>query len=371
MVMTLINFFITAFGAPITMAFYRHFRSMDKTGVSETTGSVFSIIAFGSCFGILVNMVFYDSIAHAWRLTMHARDYFFFLCYMLFFILDSFLLARIQLDFEFRKGFITRVIFFMASLLVIPAFKYYNAIWMMSFILAPGLSTATLLYFLLHDGKISLRQGISFRRDKHLFSTYAVFLLSTISSQLLIYCDRWILAFFNISKSDIAYYTIAVQACTLILYPVDRIGELMMPTVSNLESMEQISKQQARKSLFALLGSIVYISTAGILIGHLFFKLYNPIYLEQGWNFFIVLIIGVMFYPLYIFSRAFLISHFPASSILKVNILAVITQVVVSTVLMFYLYNARGVAIGKTISFIVMAAVSINLCQYRLIKLAW
>jgi O-antigen/teichoic acid export membrane protein len=371
LLMTTINFYITTLGAPAIMAFYRQFRNIPPDETSQFFGTLLQGVMIGMVALGGMNVLLYDIIAAYWQLTFTQTDFFYLLCYMGMFVIDMLLLARTQYDYNFTAGFYSRVIFFFCSFIVIPVYTYYPENWLFSFAFAPAASSLTLYIILLRKGQISFTWANLNKYLPELSKNYLFFLLTCISSQLMIYCDRWLLASYNIPKAEIAYFTIAVQACSLIVFPVDRVSDLMMPSVTNISEFNSISRTQARKSLLALAASMIYVVTFGLVIGLLFFKLYKPTYYEQGWKYFIILLIGTFFYAIQSFSRSFLIRFFPIRYMLVPQTIATLLQIGVTILLFTISGDPISAAIGRVIGFSLIALVYYRLCQSRIMKIAF
>lgn len=369
LLMTTMNFYITVFGPPVTMAFYRRFGELGEEGRAVYTGALLKLMAGGLILLVLLHLPFYDVVARAWMLSLGRTDFLYALMYMVVLSLDAFLLSRAHFDFGFRLGFTSRAIFFLGSLLIIPIFLFFPENWMLSFSVAPLMSILFLMICLVREGKLRLTGRLPKQDCTRLGLDYLVLFFTGISSQLLMYSDRWILATFNVPKAQIAYYIIAVQASLLVSFPVDRMGELMMPYLGHMKDMDSLTRSQARKSLFALGVGLVYLVTIGVVIGYLFFKLYNPNFLEQGWQYFVIMLGGACLFTVYTFSRAYLFRFFPGPYLYGPFLLAAAVQIGATVLFLSAQRDAIGSAYGRLLGFMVISVLYFIVCQVRIFKI--
>jgi len=371
LIMTIINFYITTFGSALTMAFYREFKDIPENMRPSIMGNTFNTILIGFGLLIIANILGYGFFTTFWRLSFHKLSYFYLLCYALFFIIDSLLLARVYFDFNFRIGFYSRIVFFTASLFLIPAFIFFPNQWIAYFMLAPATSSIMLLLCLKYEGKITLKTLNLNSYTRKNISSYFSFLLSCLISQTLVFSDRWVVAFLDIPKSEIAYLTIAIQACSLIVFPVERLADLMLPSTANIEHFRDITKLKAKKSFIAVCGSILYVLLFGMLIGFIFFKLYKPSYIEYGWKYFNLLLIGVSFIPFQILSRAYIVRFFPISYTIIPQLIGASLQITLIIMLLPLFSGATGAAVGRSITGIFIALIYFYICQLPIFRVAF
>ena len=310
-------------------------------------------------------------IASFWNLSFSRAEFTCLLLFMLLSVVDSFLLARVHFDYNFKKGFYSRVWFFAASLFIIPAFIFFQKYWLISFVIPPLLSGLVLFAGLKINNKIAFTGRIHKQYMQPMFKYYLYFFITCLGSQFLIYCDRWFIASFNIAKIEIVYFTIAVQACTLIMFPIEMVGNLMMPSVANKKSLEMITPLQARKAFLAMAGSVILTIPFGIVVGLVFFRLYKPAYFEHIWRYFIVILAATALYPIQTFSRPYLIKFFKAHYIIVSQFVAVVLQITVSMVLLAKYNNAMGAAIGRAVGIAAVSFIFYFICQTHIFKIAF
>ena len=369
--LTLINLYITTFTPPLVMTMRREFANFPGEASAVFSGALLKILAALALGLLLLNALFYKNLAVFWQLSLGQAEFFWLLIYMAFYMADSLLLARTYVEFDFRTGLQSRVAFFLGTLLILPAYNYFPAHWLAAFFLAPLASSGLLLYNLRKQGKITLGGSTaavftaSMRRD------WLFFLSSCAVSQIMVYSDRLLIASFNVSKAEIAYFIIAVQAGTLVMFPVEQLGEQVSQHVANWESLDKVSPAQARKTLLAMFGAAVYVITFGLAIGYLFFRLYKPAYIQHGWHYFLIILSGLAVYCAYVFSKSYLVKFFPASKMLLTLSVGYLLQLGTTFILMSSNNDAAGAAWGRLAGSIAVAIICFFLCQRMIIKKAF
>lgn len=370
LLMTTMNFYVTILGPPVTMTFYRRFIDMSEEESADYTGALLKIMAGALTLLIFLHLPLYDFLARIWKLSMGKSDFLYALLYMFFLSIDAFLIARTHFEFGFQTGFISRAIFFFGTLLIIPCSLFFPENWMFSFIAAPFMSSVFLTIRLVQEGRLHLAGKLS-KVDLPRFGwDYTGFFLAGIGSQLLMYSDRWIVAAYNVPKAQLAYYIIAVQASLLVSFPVDRMSELMMPYIGHLKSMDSLTINQARKSVLSMGIGLVYLGTFGIAIGYLFFKLYQPSFLEYGWRYFIIMLGGVCLFTIYTYSRAYLVLFFPSSYLIGPFLLGTAVQIGTTMLFLSRQHDVIGAAYGRFLGFFIIASLYFFVCQVRIFKIA-
>ena len=366
-----INFYSTVFAPPAIMVLYRHFAEIPDSARARYFGGLLRSLAGVLGCIIAVNVFCYDSIARYWNLSYTKMDFFYLLSYMFFYSSDSLLLARVHYDLNFKIGLYSRVVFAFSCLLIIPVYNASPKQWLFSLTFAPAMSCMILLLNLISKKDISFRKlSLSGKILPRMGKDYIYFFFAGLSSQVLMYSDRWIIASFGIAKEAMAYYLVAVQASLLIVFPVERLGELITPSVANLKSWDQLTRTQARKSLVLMAGSMAYILSLGFIFGYIFLKLYHPLYREYGWAYFTILQFGMGLFTTYIFSRPYLMKFYSPLYLLLPFVVSVILQTITSAFLVSMLHDVIGAAIGRFIGFLALSMVYFFTCQIFLIRRA-
>jgi O-antigen/teichoic acid export membrane protein len=155
------------------------------------------------------------------------------------------------------------------------------------------------------------------------------------------------------------------------MFPIEMVGNLMMPSVANKKSLEMITPLQARKAFLAMAGSVILTIPFGIVVGLVFFRLYKPAYFEHIWRYFIVILAATALYPIQTFSRPYLIKFFKAHYIIVSQFVAVVLQITVSMVLLAKYNNAMGAAIGRAVGIAAVSFIFYFICQTHIFKIAF
>jgi len=370
LIMTSMNFYVTIFGPSLAMALYRHLGEMGTELRAVYTGALFKIMLIGLVIIAILHLPLYGVLTHYWNLSLKEMDYLYALVYMICLSLDTFLLSRAHFDYHFRLGFISRFVYFVGTLLIIPFFLVWHNNWMLAFIIAPLMSVSFLSVSLVRSGMMRLRSHVPWRDVSRFGREAMMFILTGIISQFLMYSDRWILAAYNVPKPELAYYIIAVQAGLLVSFPVDRMSELMMPYIGHLSDMNSLTKKQATKSLLSLALGLIYMATFGLVIGYLFFKLYHPDFMANGWRYFLIILAGTCFFSIYTFSRAYVFRFFSAPFLYGPFLIGTIVQIGGMVVFLSIERDAVGAAYGRFLGFLTIGIIYMAACQTKIVEIA-
>jgi hypothetical protein len=221
---------------------------------------------------------------------------------------------------------------------------------------------------LIKKKKLNFRSSLNWGFFKEFFGLSLMFFMITMMANLLIYGDRWLLAEYGIAKSDIAVYSVAVQACVLFIVVVRQMSNVFTPIISNIKSYNDITSSQARKILAVTFASVLLVATLGSFGGFLYIRiLFGKAYWLQSKTLFIIIFTGMALYPLQIFSRAFLIRF--QSLWLSLSIYIVACTIMLLTV--YFLvgeHDVKAFAFGRQLTYIWIALASFALAQGQLVS---
>lgn len=369
--MTTMNFYVTVFAPPMVMLLYRHFSEVNEESKAEFTGWLLKALLLGICLLASVNIVGFKALGPLCNLAITTGEFSWLLVYMGALGVDTFLLARVHFDFMFGKGLLSRLACFVGYMTIIPMFFMFPQGFFFSLVLGPVMGCSVLLYVLIREEKLSFKEGILGDKWLVVKRDLGWFFLSCLCSQLFVYSDRWLLASFHVTKAKIAYYIIAAQACSLILFPTEKVAELIMPSIGNLKTMRQLTKSQTKKLLGALAGTMAYIGSLGLALGYFFLGLYEESYMENGWPVFLVLMAGNFFYVGFIYSRGFLIKFYPPHFLMISFLVATVGQVGMTVLVLLSGGGLLSAALGRVFGLVAVAAIGIGWCQWPLMKIAF
>ncbi len=225
-----------------------------------------------------------------------------------------------------------------------------------------------MLMTLCREGKLGLRKRISREFLGKFVGSGSLFIVATIIANFLVYGDRWLLAEYGISKSDIAVYSVAVQASVLVIALIEQISQFVLPYVSNIKSYDEITASQARKIIQVTLFSVACIIVFGTLGGLLYMKMfYGSAFLSQGKGLFIIILGGVVFYPFQMFSRALVVRFHSLWSIILIYAAAC----VIFFSIVYFLRASLSVyafAYARQIAYIWISVLFASITQRHLLK---
>ena len=240
--------------------------------------------------------------------------------------------------------------------------------WTVGFIFAPALAASLMLGSLIKRKKLNFRSRLNWRFFKEFFGISLMFFVIVLMANLLIYGDKWLLAEYEIAKSDIAVYSVAVQACILFVAVVQQMSKVFTPIISNINSYEDITSSQARKILTVTLTSVLLVAILGSFGGFLYIRiLFGKAYWLQSKTLFIIVFTGMALYPLQIFSRAFLIRFRSLWLSLSIYIIACIIMLL-TVYFLATRYDVKAFAFGRQFTYIWISVASFAIGQGQLVR---
>lgn len=357
LVLTVTNFFVSTIGPPISMYLYRHYNNVDLAGLPEFFGRIlFWLTVFCTIF-VMSSSIIFHRVGSYWQLTYVAASYSHFLVYMYFLILDSVLVAICYLKLDFRSVLTSRFLFFVGSLTIIPCSFSGSPHWMLSFAVGPLLGSFFLMVRMLKGREIVFHRLAATTPRRGAWRDLGGMFVACLSSQVFVYADRWVLASYKIAKEEIAFFTIAVQACTLLMFPIEKLSEMTMPYISMIASRGDFSRKHLAIFVFLSVISMAYVVTFGLLIGYCYIRLFKSAYFAGTWKYFIIFLFGYCFYPMYLFCRGIAIRFFSTSVLVFPYVSVSVFYVLGSTIVMRLFWFPEGIAYIKSLCLALLAGI--------------
>jgi len=350
---TIAYFVVSAIGAPLSMSLYRNY----NTKLVDYPCYVIRLLKYMIVPYIVIMTlaaISFQNIKNLFDIAMNEADMLWFLTYIFIMIIDNVLISTMYLKYEFGKTLVSRTVY-MLCVFMIPILYKMTGLWFLSFAIAPIVSVMVTLWFIMTGSNDSIDEKVYLGITSKVCHNYLGFFLACLVSQLLVYMDRWIIVAFDNQKSEVAYFTVAIQACSLILFPLEKLSEFIAPQIANMNNIEEMTRKYVFKVMALTLSSMVYVVTFGTLFGYVYFKLFKSTYFEHGWKYFIILIACNSLYPVYIYSRNIIIKFYSNSSLIVPNLVAIILQLSISTWLISLGYKVEAVSIGKGASIVALS----------------
>jgi O-antigen/teichoic acid export membrane protein len=150
-----------------------------------------------------------------------------------------------------------------------------------------------------------------------------IFTLAGAALNFVLYGDRWLMAEFSMSFEMVAVYSVVTQASLLVVLVLEQVSKIFVPLISNLENVTDIGQKNLKKFFFTLFIFMISVPIIGGLTGYLYITfLFGVDYWEKGQNLYWILIFGLVFYPIQMFSRGFLIRFHSVFLTLVLNCVA-------------------------------------------------
>lgn len=362
------NFVIPVFVGAMSNSLMRQQRDVPETqaGGFWMTGAL-TILALGVALGGLL-ILFAGPLALRWNIPQLAL----WLPALVPSMIGTMLYYNLRLQLIARAKFARMVlcdVFYGIGLLAVPAgcaMGLLENLWPLLFVLAPAAGISALLVNLVQLGGLSF-SGVNFKSLRLIVAPMSIYLFGLASGWLLRMSDRWILGETGLPGEQIAYYSVAIQASFLVLFPLEHISVVLMSMFSNVKDLDHISRKQIRR-YFAVLGiSIAGLAVFAPLLGYGYIRLlFGTEYLRIGMPVFLIALAGMMIYLFQMFGRGIVVRfrHPVTDPIISTFFF------VISFGLIWFLvprFGVLGAAVGRSIGFAGVGAAFFAICQWELI----
>jgi len=319
---SLVSFTIVVIGGNLPLVIYRRHKDFDVIERRTFFGRMFWLGVLVSVGVTTSLLLLYNNFSTYTNIDIPFHVAIPFILFMGMQCINGILGAFLGSDLQFRRLFVAQLCSFIGSSGLL--FSYYfwgDGLWSIGIIVSPIVYFLILMIYLIRQQKINLLKtpNLSFLRDvtKEVF----VWIIAAAIMNFVIFGDRWIMALLGVDFSQIAAYSIAVQANMIIIFVANQISVSLIPFVSNMTSMDQLSRKIMRRVLIGIMLVIGIVLVGGSIAGPLYIKLlYGNEYWDGARNIFYIMLVGIAIYPLQIISRGFLIRFYPPMRTLLINL---------------------------------------------------
>jgi O-antigen/teichoic acid export membrane protein len=234
--------------------------------------------------------------------------------------------------------------------------------------LSVGPAAGVLLIF----GWLKIRNGFRFGTvSRHMAlklgaigSAYGV---AVMGGSLITMGDRWVMAQRLFPHEQIGFYSVAAQASLLILAPVDQLSLVLVPMLSNVRSLGDLSSRFLRNHFYLLSASILGVAILGGALGSAYMYLfYGATYFHFAIRSFLVLLGACALYPIQIFSRGIL-TRFSHPLVIPGVELSGGVLAVTAAWLLAVPWGVYGVAAGRAGGIALVSLAYLSICQLPLL----
>ena len=361
------NFVIPVFGGAFANSLLRQHRdvSEERRGGFWLTGN-----ALVGCFGMLMGaalLALAGPLAARWKIPQ--------LAVWLPALVPSMILTMVY--YNLRIQLIARVaykrlvifdLFYSAGLLLVPigcASGWLGERWPLLFAAAPACSLAAILPYLARTGGLSLR-GAGLATGGRILGPMSIYLFGLVSIYLMRMADRWILGEAGLPGEQIAYYTVAIQAAFLVLFPLDHVSSVLVAYFSNVERISDIEPVHARRYFYALGLSMAGLVLAGPPLGYAYIRfLFGVEYLRVGMTVYLITLGALAIYLLQMFGRGIIVRfRRPVTDPIIQTVFGAISLGLVWVLV--HSHGVIGAAIGRNVGFVAVGVAYFFICEREL-----
>lgn len=368
-VMSIIAFVNVVLSGSISMFIYRRQGDLSVENKPIFLGSTIKlslliIVAVGMALLFLKPALF-----RRWELDFTLLWFLPLIAYMMLTSINGILYSILSLDLRFSfLAFCSGIYLILSAIVIVFYLLMPDGVWTIGFVFAPLSSTLMMLYTLIKRNKLDFRSKLNMFFIKEFITVNTMFFIIIMMANLMIYGDRWLLAEYNISKEDIAVYSVAASACMLFTTVMQQASKVLIPIISNIKNYEDITVLQSRKILAITLLSVPLVAVLGGIGGFLYIRVFfGEAYWLQSKSLFLIIFSGVTLYSLQIFSRAFLVRFRSLWLSLMIYCVACIIMLLTIGLLVEGL-QVRGFAFARQFSYMWIAIASFVIAQGGLIK---
>jgi O-antigen/teichoic acid export membrane protein len=319
---SLVSFLIAVIGGNLPLVIYRRHKDFDANKRKAFFGKFFWLATFISVGISLWFIMLYKYISFYTNLNISLLEATPFLIFMGIQCINGILRAFLGCDLQFKQLFIAQVSSFIGSAGLIISYYYLeNSFWSVGILISPIVYFSILLNYLIREQKINLINipDLSFLRN--VINEVFIWIIAAALMNFVIFGDRWIMALLGIDFSQIAAYSIAVQANMILIFVANQVSISIIPIVSNMKSLNQLTPKILSKVLIGITIVIGIVLVGGSILGPIYIKLfYGNEYWNEARDLFYIMLLGISIYPLQIISRGFLIRFYPPKRTLLINL---------------------------------------------------
>lgn len=367
LIFSIINFCLPVFNGSLTTAFFRFSKNYEGKQKNVYRSTLFWSSTFLTSAIVALICAVIPFIESQWNDQRVTYWLPFFLIYYFFFSVNELFSAFLIMEQDYKSLLVGKILYFLTLVMSVPVYDYFvNSPW---WIIVVGAGPLSSFLFLLTK---SIRKGyftlkwMDLQICKILYPIVLIYIIGHSGAWILSMGDRWLLGSYNVGMDQIAYFTVAVQASLLSIFPVEMISNLIMPFVCNFHDFKDVDKAFARKSFILMAVSVIFVATIGLFAGYLYMRIfYDFNYFLNSWSWFLVMMIGVCFYPFLVFSRPYLTRFYSPWMVFMTEMLSG----VIGIGTMIYLFpkcGIMGIAIGRSAGSIVKSGIYLFTVQMPL-----
>jgi O-antigen/teichoic acid export membrane protein len=239
--------------------------------------------------------------------------------------------------------------------------------WPLLFAVAPAMAIASISIYLVGNNALSLK-GAGPAMAKRILGPMSIYLFGLAAAWVMRMGDRWILGESGLPGEQIAYYTVAIQASFLVLFPLEHVSVVLMSLFSNVKTLDEIEPAHLRRYFLALAASMGILALAGPLLGYAYIRLlFGPEYVAVGMPVYLISLGALVIYLFQMFGRGIIVRfRHPVTDPVVSTLFAVI-----SMTLIWVLVSGVGVigaAFGRGIGFAGVGIAFAFICQRPLLR---
>ena len=319
---SLVAFITTVIGGNLPLVIYRRHKDFDANQRRVFFGRMFWFGTFVSVGITAAFLLLYNYISDYININIPFHVAAPFLLFMGLQCINGILGAFLGSDLQFRRLLVAQLCSFVGSVGLISSYYLWgDGLWSIGLIISPLAYFSVLLTYLIRNHKIDLHQFPKLPFIHNIFKEVLVWIIAATILNFVIFGDRWIMAWLGIDFSQIAAYSIAVQANMILIFVANKISVSLIPLISNMASLEQLTCKMMKKILIGIVSIVAIVLVGGSIAGPLYIKaFYGQGYWNEASNLFYIMLGGIALYPLQIIARGFLIRFHPPTRTLLINL---------------------------------------------------
>lgn len=238
--------------------------------------------------------------------------------------------------------------------------------WPLLFAVAPVLGIIAVVAYLVPNKALSF-EGAGITAAKKVFIPMSIYIIGLAAAWVMRMGDRWILGEAGLPGDQIAYYTVAIQASFLVLFPLEHVSVVLMSMFSNVKTLDEIQGSQLKRYFISIALAMAGLAVGGPILGYAYIRLlFGVEYLKVGMTVFLITNTALVIYLLQMFARGIIVRfRHPVTDPIVSVIFAVISMGLIW--ILVPRFGVIGVAVGRNIGFVGVGLVFFFLCQRPLL----
>ncbi len=196
--------------------------------------------------------------------------------------------------------------------------------------------------------------------------------MTTIAHQVTNVSDRYVISYF-LPLESVAHYAVAATVASMLLFIPRVMAVVIQPNYSKLFDQNNLTQVSilASKNMLAWLAIAVPATIGALLLGENFLSMYvSPEVGENGGAILWVLILGAVFFGIFILFSTILFSAYKTESLFKMSATAALLNLFLNLILMYFFKDILTAAIATSLSYLVLSTVAYreitNILDFRI-----